>query len=422
MKTSIFILLIICGLKGFSQEDKLSYKGAFEAEDWTRIWTNYNPNKTQYPEADIILTGLISENKTLSNKHVYLLKGTVYVLEGVTLTIEQGTIIRGDNQSNGTLVITQGAKIEAKGTMTNPIVFTSNQIVGNRKPGDWGGIILLGKAPVSKIGGISFLEGNFDKKLTFFGGEKIEDNSGNLDYLRIEYAGHQIDQENELNGLTLAGIGKNTKLKHIQISYAKDDSFEFFGGNLTLSHLISYKCGDDDFDFTQGFHGVLDFVVALRHPFISDYSGSRCVEINTSTKEEDFYKNRRTEVSITHATFLMIGLNKITKAAIREAIFLDSHANLSVEYSIFSGFKYAIKFANEKGKEELLIDRNVFQNNLVAESKSIVIIQNKYDENMDWFQRPKYNNVEIEHTSELIFENALKYDLRPIQKNAISSK
>lgn len=118
----------------------------------------------------------------------------------------------------------------------------------------------------------------------------------------------------------------------------------------------------------------------------------------------------------------MIGLNKITKAAIREAIFLDSHANLSVEYSIFSGFKYAIEFANEKGKEELLIDRNVFQNNLVAESKSIVIIQNKYDENMDWFQRPKYNNVEIEHTSELIFENALKYDLRPIQKNAISSK
>ena len=118
----------------------------------------------------------------------------------------------------------------------------------------------------------------------------------------------------------------------------------------------------------------------------------------------------------------MIGLNSITRAAIREAIFLDTHSNLSIEYSIFSGFKYAIELADEKGKEALLMDKNIFKNNLVGESKSIVMIQNKYDENMDWFERPKYNNVKIEHTSELIFENALKYDLRPIQKNAISSK
>ena len=185
-----YITLFLCLCLGVVQAQE-TYKGAFETADWTRIWTNYSPNTADYPDTDIELSGVITTDKVLSNKHVYLLKGSVYVTSGATLTIEEGTIIKGDFESNGTLIISQGAKIQANGTQTNPIIFTSNQIVGNRKPGDWGGIIILGKAPVSKIGGVSLLEGNFTKKYTLFGGKDVDDDSGKLQYVRIECAGHQ---------------------------------------------------------------------------------------------------------------------------------------------------------------------------------------------------------------------------------------
>ncbi len=157
---------------------------------------------------------VISANTTWTADKKYLIKGFVYVEPGVTLTIEPGTVIHGDKQSQGTLIITKGAKINAAGTAQRPIVFTSNMAVGNRKAGDWGGIIILGNAPVNqgtaKIeGGLTFPAGK--DSYVVYGGNDAADNSGTLTYVRVEFAGVAFSLNNEINSLTFGGVGSGTR-------------------------------------------------------------------------------------------------------------------------------------------------------------------------------------------------------------------
>lgn len=208
-------------------------------------------------------TGLeITQNTTWTRNNIYLLNSAVYVNSGVTLTIEAGTIIKGDLTNQGALIIRQGGKLNAIGTPTQPIVFTSNQPAGSRGPGDWGGVIICGKAPVN-LPGSPTIEGGV---IATFGGTDPMDNSGTLQYVRIEFAGIAFALNNEINGLTLGGVGAGTTIDHVQVTASGDDSFEWFGGTVNAKYLIALAGTDDDFDTDNGFSGRVQYGLALRDP------------------------------------------------------------------------------------------------------------------------------------------------------------
>ena len=229
-----------------------------------------NANGTQIGSgvAEFTFTG-----KQTLKKGVYTLRGFVYIADGAELTIEPGTIIKGG--SKATIIAEPGGKLIAQGTSSNPIVFTSEKAAGQRKPGDWGGVILCGKAPNNNGVLGQQIEGG---PRTKHGGTDANDNSGVLSYVRIEFAGYPYEKDKEINGLTLGSVGKGTKIDHVQVSYSNDDSFEWFGGTVNCDHLIAYKGWDDDFDTDNGFSGNVQFGLALRDSRIADTSQSNGFE------------------------------------------------------------------------------------------------------------------------------------------------
>ncbi len=224
-------------------------------------------------------------NQTLK-KGTYLLKGWVYVADGSSLTIEPGTVIKGDKDTKAALIIERGAKIFAEGTASQPIVFTSEQAAGSRRPGDWGGLILCGRARNNQKE--QQIEGG---PRSFHGGNDDNDNSGVLKYVRIEFAGYPFDKDKEINGLTLGSVGKGTTIDYVQVSYSNDDSFEWFGGTVNCKHLVAYKSWDDDFDTDNGFSGNVQYGLVVRDSRIADTSQSNGFESdnNASGSETDPY-------------------------------------------------------------------------------------------------------------------------------------
>jgi len=229
------------------------------------------------------VSGTISTNTTWTADKIYLLRGYVLVDNNATLTIQPGTIIKGaartedpsGAQRAATLIVRPGAKIEARGTAQAPIVFTSNQAAGQRKTGDWGGVVLHGKAPHNRPASQA-IEGDLPGPIGAF--NESNDNSGSLQYVRIEFPGVAITANNEINGLTLYGIGSATTIDHIQVSYSGDDSYEWFGGNVNAKYLVAYRGFDDDWDTDWGFTGKVQYAVALRDPNVADQSSSNGFE------------------------------------------------------------------------------------------------------------------------------------------------
>ncbi len=207
-------------------------------------------------------------------KGIYQLKGWVYVTDGASVTFEPGCIIKGDKATKASLIVEPGGQIFAQGTASEPIVFTSAQPKGSRKPGDWGGLIICGRAK-NNNGAQLAIEGG---PRTQHGGNDDNDNSGVLSYVRVEFAGYPFEENKEINGITFGSVGKATKLDHIQVSYSNDDSFEWFGGVNNPKYLVAYHGWDDDFDTDYGFSGKLQFLLAVRHPKIADTSRSNGFE------------------------------------------------------------------------------------------------------------------------------------------------
>ena len=278
--------------------------------------------------------------RTLTADKVYLLKGAVYVPDGAVLTIEPGTIIKGDKNTNGSLVVRQGGQLIANGTVDKPIVFTSNQPKGNRAPGDWGGVVITGRAPVNYTSGQGTVEG-YDVSIPY-GGANANDNSGSLKYIRIEFAGIALTPGNEINGLTLAGVGAGTTLDHIQVIYSGDDAFEFFGGTVNARYLVAARTTDDMFDTDNGFAGKVQYAFGLADPNLSDQAGT------SNGFESDNDANGSTNAPQTSAQFANVtilgplatlgtplqgGGNKIDKAAQ-----IRRNSALSIYNSVFAGW------------------------------------------------------------------------------------
>ena len=212
------------------------------------------------------LTGNISATTTLTSDKVWTLKGYVYVTDGASLIIQPGTVIKSDVAEKGALCIERGAKIIAEGTPDRPIVFTSGQPVGQKSPGDWGGIVILGRAKTNRSSEPT-IEGGIGRP---YGGTNDDDNSGVLRYVRIEYAGIAALPNSEINALTLGGVGKGTTIQYVQTIYANDDAFEFFGGTVSPKFIYAFATADDDFDFDFGYTGEVSNGVAKRDPQFVD--------------------------------------------------------------------------------------------------------------------------------------------------------
>jgi hypothetical protein len=216
----------------------------------------------------------ITASRTLYAETTYTIKGFVHVTNGATLTIMPGTTIRGDFATQGSsLFIMRGSKINAVGTVDKPIVFTSSRAAGSRQPGDWGGLILIGNGVDNRTGAIK-VEGTGTATGTTSGTNYLvnyndgaspsnNDNSGELRYVRVEYAGFAPQPNEELNSFTFATVGSGTKLSFLQSMAGLDDAFEFFGGNVDADHLVAYETGDDAFDMSEGYSGRLQFLISF---------------------------------------------------------------------------------------------------------------------------------------------------------------
>jgi hypothetical protein len=212
------------------------------------------------------LTGNINTTTTLTSDKVWTLKGYVYVTDGAKLIIQPGTTIVSDVAEKGALCIERGSQIIAEGTQSKPIVFTSGRPEGQRTPGDWGGIVILGRAKTNRSSE-PIIEGGIGRP---YGGTNDSDNSGVMRYVRIEYAGIAALPNSEINALTLGGVGNGTILENIQTVYANDDAFEFFGGTVNGKNLYAFATADDDFDFDFGYTGTITNGIAKRDPQFVD--------------------------------------------------------------------------------------------------------------------------------------------------------
>ncbi|WP_316841169.1 hypothetical protein [Pedobacter gandavensis] len=300
------------------------------------------------------VSGNITTNTTWDNSKVWEISGVLTVKNGATLTIQPGTYIKSTVNTtgvpNGILVIQKGSKISAIGTAENPIVFTSRYKLGDatKTPaaGDFGGIILLGDAHVNT--GTKFIEGLPGTDYAF-GGSNESDNSGTIKYVRIEYAGFNLSADNEVNGLTCGGVGNGTTLDHIEVNYGRDDSFEFFGGSVNASYLISKAADDDNFDFDNGYNGEISFAVAIAdknstHSLSGGSSDSNGIESdnNSPTEQAGSY----TLMPKTHPVLLNFSIigTSTTDAGYKFAIRNRRGAEIELYNSIITGYPSGLVF------------------------------------------------------------------------------
>jgi len=345
--------------------------------------------------SDVVeVSGEIKANTTWSANKIYMLKGFVYVSNGATLTIEPGTIIKGEKSSKGTLIITRGSKINATGTVDKPIVFTSAQTAGGRSQGDWGGLIILGKAPVNQGNDVK-IEGGLtaptgvtdDKPYIYYGGTDAADNSGVIKYVRIEFAGIAFSPDNEINGLTLGGVGTGTTIDYVEVYRSGDDSFEWFGGTVNAKHLLSIASFDDDFDTDFGYSGKVQFALAQRVASVADASGSNGFESdndgtgsNLAPQTSAIFSNVTILGPIYKSSGITVNANFQNAAQIRR------NSALSIFNSVFTGYVDGVYIDDSKvvtaksTSANYLASRLAFANNLVLGTKtSEVKGENKAD-------------------------------------------
>lgn len=354
----------------------------------------------------ITVSGDITSDTKWYSQAKYMLSGFVYVKNGAVLTIEPGTIIKGVINTKATLIIERGAKIMAEGTADKPIVFTSGQPAGQRNTGDWGGLVICGKAKTNKHdngAGFGIAEGGI---LSEYGGTDDNDNSGVLQYVRIEFPGIPLTStaNSEINGLTLYSVGKSTVIDHIQVSFSGDDLFEWFGGNVNLKYIVAFRGLDDDLDTDNGYSGKVQFAFALRDPNKSDQSGSNGFE-----SDNDADGSLLTPVTsplfsnITVYGPLTVTNTLPTGHMFQKSMHLRRGTMTSIYNSVLVGYPEGLQIDGQKGNspvradaDELQIENSVLAGMTVNYVERTGTVANPYTvaQHAAYFQSAARNNID----------------------------
>ncbi|MGE0865339.1 MAG: hypothetical protein AB7P34_15705 [Vicinamibacterales bacterium] len=248
----------------------------------TLVFTDQAPPVT-VPGIDkpvVVVTNEVTGNETWVNTNYYVLRGAVFVRDGATLNIQAGTKVIGESWSNGTLIVSRGGRLNAIGTASQPIVMTSDQPVGGRARGDWGGLIINGRARLNTPSGTAAGEGDTGQ----YGGSDDTDNSGTIRYLRLEFAGIEFSPDNELNGIAFQGVGSGTQVDYVQIHMNRDDGLEYFGGTVDLKHAVLTNIADDSLDWTQGWRGRAQFIAVSQRSDDADWG----IEADNASSNHNF--------------------------------------------------------------------------------------------------------------------------------------
>ncbi|MEL6344116.1 MAG: hypothetical protein AAFV53_13435 [Myxococcota bacterium] len=231
--------------------------------EWDPDWLADTAGDSGSTGQTILINEDITSNTLWTAENTYLLADNtvIFVKGNSTLTIDAGTTVLGGD--NSALIVTQGSKLFAEGEADAPVVFTSAAEPGSRERGDWGGVALLGNAVINNDGGIGTLEGLPDSAAADaqYGGSDDTYSCGKLNYVRIEFAGQDLELDKELNGLTLAGCGSGTNIRYVQVHYGKDDGIELFGGTASMRNIVISRSGDDSLDWDLGWRGQIQFLI-----------------------------------------------------------------------------------------------------------------------------------------------------------------
>ncbi|WP_298553718.1 hypothetical protein [uncultured Algibacter sp.] len=396
--TQIIFILLFLSANSYAQQEK----GIVGESNWLNNWTEFKPNQEEYGEPTKILTGKITENTTLYKREVYLLLGSVFVTNDATLTIEPGTVIIGDYKSKGSLTISKNSTIIADGLKTDPIVFTSNRSV--KRAGDWGGITILGDAPSNKFGNgsVASFHNQFNEiasGIANYGGENVDDNSGILRYVRIEFAGKRVDNGSYFNGLLLAGVGNTTVIENIMISYSAGNAFEVLGGTVRMNNMISYRTNRNDYKFNYGAQCSLFNSLAVRSPYVSSSDGSRSLQILSYNKKEEVdFTKKGTSLVAENLTFLNDSKDletDIKMNLVQEAVYIGENATLTMSKSVISGFNPAVILyeniiVNQESLEKINFNAMLFNNC----NGNIFVDGNYNNEDLEnWYGNSAFFNV-----------------------------
>lgn len=329
--------------------------------------------------ATVNVSGRITADTTWSASDTYLLNGYVFVANNATLTIEPGTVIKAKVSSGAgaaALVITRGSKIQAVGTADQPIIFTSelDQLNGNLTASDtglWGGLVILGKASINsrwdsnvvaapiedEVEGFS-VTGD-DVQLIKFGGTEDTDNSGTIKYVSIRHGGAVVGTANEINGLTLGGVGSGTTIDYIEVFANKDDGIEFFGGTVNASHLVLAFGNDDGLDFDQGYRGSVQFVFSIQTDISSD-RGDKGIEWDGATSP--LTATPKASVTVANGTFIGIG----GSGAANTAVNIRDNVEAKLYNSIFVNFAKGLHIESDVGTPLPNIKSNLWWSHVSA--------------------------------------------------------
>lgn len=312
------------------------------------------------PSEIVVLTGDLA-TQTLSANNTYMLRGQVFVQNGNILTIEPGTVVLGEKATKGTLIINRGGKLNAVGTASNPIIMTSNQGPGERDRGDWGGLVIVGRAPNNQ--GEPAVEGI--TPAVYFGGTDSNDSSGNMQYMRVEFAGIELTPNNETNSITMGSVGAGTTMENLMVSFGGDDGFEWFGGNVNGKNLISLGIWDDDYDVDYGYSGNVQFGVVIRYPSYADQSGSNAFEADNGPNDNvtDFLTTG------TFSNFTVVGPrlspSQSINANFQHAIDLRRRVAVTIANSVFQGFPRGIRMNQQSVVDNYTAGTGALINNVL---------------------------------------------------------
>jgi hypothetical protein len=328
---------------------------------------------TAIPAKQIVeVSGVLEGNISWTADKIYKLKNFVRVGEEAvfgtitktgTLTIAPGTLIIGERATKGTLVIHRGSKIIANGTASQPIIFTSERNPGEREPGDWGGLVICGRAVNNQpnVAANRELEGGYG---AFHGGTDDNDNSGSLKYVRVEFAGIPVQPDREVNSFTFGSVGSGTTLEYLQASNGLDDSFEWFGGNVNAKYLIAYKGLDDDFDVDHGYTGNVQYGIGIRGATQADVSGSNGFEVDNDAAGS-------TNVPFTSGTFANMSIigpkaeaSTGISAQFQNGMHLRRNNKIKIYNTLVTGYPTGIYIDNQRGDSR----GNAAKNELVLQN------------------------------------------------------